>query len=106
VGSPFDAETQVRLRRPLAAQAKPARNVLDGAEHSAALISRGRDHRSIPGGVTASLNCLAIGGSPPRKLQSQRSAGAGFRFFAERGGHIFEQCTAVGEIRKLAVFQC
>ncbi len=56
---------QARSRMPLAAPAQPARSVLDGAEHSAILVSQGRRHCRFPSGVTAPLNCLTIGGESP-----------------------------------------
>jgi hypothetical protein len=57
---------QALSRRPLAAPAKPARSVLDRAEHSAKLIRQGRHHRRFPGGVTAPPKTLIIGGESPR----------------------------------------
>jgi hypothetical protein len=54
-----------RSRMPLAAPPKAARSVLDGAEHSATLISQGRHHRRRPARLPPRQNCLMIGGESP-----------------------------------------
>ena len=54
---------QARSRMPLAAPAKPARRVLDGAEHGAILFSQGRHH--LQRGYRPSQKCLIIGGESP-----------------------------------------
>jgi len=56
---------QARSRMPVAAAAKRARSVLDGAEQSAILFRQGRRHL-LQRGNRRSQRCSIIGGAPPR----------------------------------------
>jgi hypothetical protein len=50
---PPERGAQTQSRMPLAAPAKPARNVLDGGEHSAILLTQGRlRHPRHPAGLS------------------------------------------------------
>jgi hypothetical protein len=71
------AQTQSRM--PLAAPAKPARSVLDGAEHSATLLPRDAITKTSPAVTAPPENCLIIGSlknprRPPRDDGSPVSA--------------------------------